>query len=386
MKKNTHEKGITLVALVITIIVMLILASVTINLIINGGLIEYARNAKDETIKEQEKEIISFALVEWRLSENVSFVDFFKTKFGATNVAKIDENTITVTIEQTGNKYVVSKDGNVELYNENEEGGEYTITYHKNDGTNTTYEQTATVGEEITLGTNTFTRDWYRLEGWYANAECTGSKITSVSDDADVYANWKVEKTITFDNNYNGTYTVDGGTVSVSTANGIYPTSYPSPTGSNTYTQNVVYINTGTINLPDHFEFSADLYFNNTSANQGGKIGVYLANTNTNVTRYLALNDKTSSLEMKPIFRFDGNNSFEPTTTGYNTYGTSYSGAIKITGDGTNMYAYIGNSQVTSIQATGTFTFNQIWIQFSKYKNYSAIPMGVKLITIRELD
>ena len=89
---------------------------------------------------------------------------------------------------------------------------------------------------------------------------------------------------------------------------------------------------------------------------------------------------------MKPIFRFDGNNSFEPTTTGYNTYGTSYSGAIKITGDGTNMYAHIGNSQVTSIQATGTFTFNQIWIQFSKYKNYSAIPMGVKLITIRELD
>ena len=47
MKKQ--EKGITLIALVITIIVMLILVAVTINIAINGGLFNYAQAAKSET-------------------------------------------------------------------------------------------------------------------------------------------------------------------------------------------------------------------------------------------------------------------------------------------------------------------------------------------------
>ena len=46
MRKN---KGITLIALVITIIVMLILVAVTINMAINGGLFGYAGNASAET-------------------------------------------------------------------------------------------------------------------------------------------------------------------------------------------------------------------------------------------------------------------------------------------------------------------------------------------------
>lgn len=43
--KNKREKGITLIALIITIIVMLILVSVTITIAVNGGLFGYARNA-----------------------------------------------------------------------------------------------------------------------------------------------------------------------------------------------------------------------------------------------------------------------------------------------------------------------------------------------------
>lgn len=41
------QKGITLVALVITIIVLLILAGVTIALVLNGGLLDQAQNAVD---------------------------------------------------------------------------------------------------------------------------------------------------------------------------------------------------------------------------------------------------------------------------------------------------------------------------------------------------
>ena len=55
MKEN---KGITLIALVITIIVMLILVAVTITMAINGGLFGYAQNAaggtKNAYISEQQ--------------------------------------------------------------------------------------------------------------------------------------------------------------------------------------------------------------------------------------------------------------------------------------------------------------------------------------------
>ena len=43
------QKGITLIALVITIIVMLILVAVTIAMAVNGGLFDYARRAGQET-------------------------------------------------------------------------------------------------------------------------------------------------------------------------------------------------------------------------------------------------------------------------------------------------------------------------------------------------
>ena len=49
MKKLKTQKGITLIALVITIIVMLILVAVTINMAINGGLFEKAGKATGDT-------------------------------------------------------------------------------------------------------------------------------------------------------------------------------------------------------------------------------------------------------------------------------------------------------------------------------------------------
>ena len=49
MKTKNTNKGITLIALVITIIVMLILVAVTITMAVNGGLFEYASNAGAQT-------------------------------------------------------------------------------------------------------------------------------------------------------------------------------------------------------------------------------------------------------------------------------------------------------------------------------------------------
>lgn len=55
------EKGITLVALIITIIVMLILVAVTISIALNGGIFDKARNASTDTQRAQLKEAIALA-------------------------------------------------------------------------------------------------------------------------------------------------------------------------------------------------------------------------------------------------------------------------------------------------------------------------------------
>lgn len=56
MNKVKNSKGITLIALVITIIVLLILAAVTISIVQNGGIISNAQKAKEEYTAAQEKE------------------------------------------------------------------------------------------------------------------------------------------------------------------------------------------------------------------------------------------------------------------------------------------------------------------------------------------
>ncbi len=72
MKK---EKGITLVALIITIIVMLILVGVTISVALNGGLFDKAKNAAALTQKESDKEelmSVAFGTVDRRGNLNIT--------------------------------------------------------------------------------------------------------------------------------------------------------------------------------------------------------------------------------------------------------------------------------------------------------------------------
>lgn len=56
MRKIKTQKGITLIALIITIIVLLILAVVAIGAVQNDGIINYAKNARDEYGKKSEEE------------------------------------------------------------------------------------------------------------------------------------------------------------------------------------------------------------------------------------------------------------------------------------------------------------------------------------------
>ena len=64
MKK---QKGITLVALVITIIVLLILAMVSIKIVMDGGLITRASKATDTHTIEAEKEAIAIGYAAYQM-------------------------------------------------------------------------------------------------------------------------------------------------------------------------------------------------------------------------------------------------------------------------------------------------------------------------------
>ena len=69
MKIETEEKGITLVALILTVVIMLILAAVTINVTLGeGGLIEQAQHAAEQTANAAKSEQEQLASLEQELA------------------------------------------------------------------------------------------------------------------------------------------------------------------------------------------------------------------------------------------------------------------------------------------------------------------------------
>ena len=118
---HSNFNGITLIALIITIIVMLILVGVTISVALNGGLFNTAQSAATNTIIESEKEQLLSAVV-------ASMEDDAKVNF-----TKLDSNLPTSEWSGTGgtyispkkNKYKVNSDGTIENM---EQGKNYSFT------------------------------------------------------------------------------------------------------------------------------------------------------------------------------------------------------------------------------------------------------------------
>ena len=111
MKK---QKGITLIALVITIIVMLILVGVTVTVSLNGGLFTTAKEATSETQIAQEKEELLMAAL-GALNDN-----------GKVDLGKLDSSLPEgftgsngeYTSNETGNVFKVSENGSITLSEE----------------------------------------------------------------------------------------------------------------------------------------------------------------------------------------------------------------------------------------------------------------------------
>ena len=124
-KSKDMNKGITLIALVITIIVLLILAAVSIaTLTGENGILTRANDAKTSTEIAEEKEKIELATVAALADDNGGEIkeNYLKQElekyFGTDGVSVTPgenngEDGFIVTIDDSGRQYFVDKDGNV---------------------------------------------------------------------------------------------------------------------------------------------------------------------------------------------------------------------------------------------------------------------------------
>ena len=117
--KRTNS-GVTLIALIITIIVLLILAGVTIAMIMgDNGILNQATRASEETIIADEKETISLALAGIKTRLESVGKDNLQSEINGLKGADVvevtekGENLLEVRFKETGHTYLVDKDGNL---------------------------------------------------------------------------------------------------------------------------------------------------------------------------------------------------------------------------------------------------------------------------------
>ena len=206
-----NKKGITLIALVVTVVVLIILAGVSINAVLgNNGIIKKANQAASVTKEAEVKEAINRTILEFYLTNDYATLeDFLKAKAEDGSIDSVTKNADGTLTVKKGN-YSVTVENKT-----NSSGG-------SSSGGNTGGE---TQTPEITIGEAKVV----------ANSDGTGSAIT----DADsVYLGNTLY--ITFSHSITGgTTTVDKTIPYAVTANGTYTFTVTGTVNGKSYTKNV---------------------------------------------------------------------------------------------------------------------------------------------------
>ena len=118
-KKSINCKGITVIALIITVIVLLILAGVALSAI-NGedGILTKATNSKESDIIGKEKEEISIAYLDCKVENLGTTVESSKLenslKNSGNDVFVVGSEILTIRYNETGHRYTINQDGKIE--------------------------------------------------------------------------------------------------------------------------------------------------------------------------------------------------------------------------------------------------------------------------------
>lgn len=112
-----ESKGITLIALVITIIVLLILAGVTIAMLTgNNGILSKANKVKEENPEIKAKEEIQLVLNEWQIEKRTgtkTIEEFLQAKMDSKEIDKYEEVEEKYEIYRDGYYLVIDSDGKI---------------------------------------------------------------------------------------------------------------------------------------------------------------------------------------------------------------------------------------------------------------------------------
>ena len=211
MNKLKNKKGITLIALVVTVVVLIILAGVSINAVLgDNGIIKKANQAASVTKEAEVKEAINRTILEFYLTDDYETLEDFLN-------AKVSEGKIDSVTKNADGTLTVKK-------------GEYSVTVeNKTNSSGGSSSGGSTGGEtqtpEITIGEAKVV----------ANSDGTGSAIT---DAASVYLGNTLY--ITFVHSITGgTTTVDKTIPYAVTANGTYTFKVTGTVNGKSYTKNV---------------------------------------------------------------------------------------------------------------------------------------------------
>ena len=161
-QKLKNEKGITLVALVITIIVLLILAGVTLSMVMGeSGIFGKANSAKEKTQLSNAEETIKLAVLENQVNSVSGDVALTNDQLKEEIAKKLTEQGYTV----SGSKvtYYEDKTIDIEDYLEKESTSKITWTWADTDNSGT-----KNVGDVVT--------------------DSTGEKFYIISTEGDKYA------------------------------------------------------------------------------------------------------------------------------------------------------------------------------------------------------
>ena len=214
------ERGITLIALVITIILIVILAGVAISLVVGDkGIATKARMGANNYNKAKELEQAKLDLLG-------TYTDYYTSGSGtyAEYLAQYYSNKDWVNSAQ-----VIEEDGQTKILIETKDGYEMkvnvdnsrataeidessytkinydaTIIYNANGGEGTMDSQAARINRRIKLKNNSFTREGYAFIGWSLSADgevITDNELVISSAETNVYAKWAESYTISFNGN-----------------------------------------------------------------------------------------------------------------------------------------------------------------------------------------
>ena len=217
-----NSKGITLIALIITIIILIILAGVSINILLGkDGLIEKSKNAKEKYEIEQRLEQLELTKANLKLDNAQLTIDNYLGKLEESNVLevmideKMDDNSAYIIIDNNY-KYLIEQEesGNLKItYVETTNGlSSNYVTYYVD--TDVSYKEKVTENQTCLLP-KTFTpsKEGYTFVGWREDNTASEEVLeTKKMGDNEItfYAVFSKEVTIT----YNGNENTEGETTS----------------------------------------------------------------------------------------------------------------------------------------------------------------------------